>query len=244
MPERKAASLELKADGEVRSVFATFNVVDKDGDVTLPGAFIEGQAVRLLPAHDWRHYAIGKGHISTDYQRATFNGTFNLKTTAGRDWYEAVKDLGAMQEWSYGFDILESEPGTMDGRKVRVLKAVRVHEVSPVTLGAGMGTETLSIKSGSLTEAIEHASSLVTGLQAFAERLRDRSDRRAKEGRALSEVHRTRIKTYLDALRGVAGDMEELLTVTDVNKSQDEIGIALQILYEKTRDQLRRYGAA
>lgn len=244
MPERKAVSLELKADaGSVRAVFSTFNVIDKDGDVTLPGAFMQGQAVRLMPAHKTGEPAIGKGTISSEHDRAIFDGKFNLNQIAGREWYESVKDQGDLQEWSYGFSILEAEPGAVGGVKVRVLKRLQVHEVSPVMLGAGVGTETLAIKSGSLSEAIEHADGLVNGLTAFVARLRDRSDLRAKEGRALSEAHRTRIKTYLTALGGIARDMEDLLTLTDRAKAHDELGIALQVMFEQTRDRLRRVGA-
>jgi HK97 family phage prohead protease len=149
--ERKALTLELKADepGALRAVFSTFDVRDKDRDVTLKGAFEDGASVRLLPAHDWAHYAIGRGVIMTDARQAVFNGHFNLNTTAGRDWYESIKDVADMQEFSYGFDVLDSSAGEFDGEPVRFLRKIRVHEVSPVTLGAGEATRVLSIKSAS-----------------------------------------------------------------------------------------------
>jgi HK97 family phage prohead protease len=149
--ERKAVTLELKADepGALRAVFSTFDVRDKDRDVTLKGAFEDGASVRLLPAHDWAHYAIGRGVITTDARQAVFNGHFNLNTTAGRDWYESIKDVADMQEFSYGFDVLDWSAGEFDGEPVRFLRKIRVHEVSPVTLGAGEATRVLSIKSAS-----------------------------------------------------------------------------------------------
>jgi HK97 family phage prohead protease len=243
--ERKSVALELKtgSEGHVSAVFSTFDTIDKDGDVTLPGAFTSGEQVRLLPAHNWAHYAIGKGSITSNGDRAVFDGAFNLKTTAGRDWYESVKDLGDIQEWSYGFNILEAEPGVVNGQNVRVIKRVKVHEVSPVTLGAGVGTGTLDIKSATFAEAIDHADDLVSGLEAFVDRVRGRTDLRAKEGRALSEAHRQRINTYAESLNGIVGDMRELLTVTEKPK-QDDLGIALLVLFEQTRDRLRRRGAA
>lgn len=41
--ERKnlAVSLKAETEGSVKAVFSTLNVIDKDGDVTLPGAFSE-----------------------------------------------------------------------------------------------------------------------------------------------------------------------------------------------------------
>ena len=38
-------------------------------------------------------------------------------------------------------------PGTVEGKAVQFLKKLKVHEVSPVLLGAGIGTQTLSVKS-------------------------------------------------------------------------------------------------
>lgn len=150
--ERKALTVELKADqpGALTAVFATLNVIDLDSDVTLPGAFETGAETRLLPAHDWAHYMIGKGVIEADDEQAVFNGMFNLATDAGRNWYESLKfDLAngkPLQEFSYGFDVLDSSPGEFQGRPVRFLRKLRVHEVSPVTLGAGVGTRTLGLK--------------------------------------------------------------------------------------------------
>ena len=42
--------VELKIDGDAgafRATIATLNVIDKDGDVTVPGAFRKGQEVRI-----------------------------------------------------------------------------------------------------------------------------------------------------------------------------------------------------
>ena len=53
MTERKEfrAPIALKTgegeEGTFEAVFATFNVVDRDGDVTKPGAFRDGQKVRI-----------------------------------------------------------------------------------------------------------------------------------------------------------------------------------------------------
>jgi HK97 family phage prohead protease len=238
LPERKSLQIELKADkpGSVRAIFSTFNVIDKDGDVTIPGAFTQGEAVRLLPAHNWAHYAIGKGAISADDSQAFFDGMFNLNTTAGKDWYESVKDIGDLQEWSYGFDVIDAEPGVVNGVNVRVLKKLRVHEVSPVTLGAGIGTGTLAIKASTFEEALDHADELVSGLSAYAERVRDRSDFRAKEGRSLSEANRLRIGKHIESLRGIVGDLEDLASPPEP-KAVSEIGQALHMASERARFQ-------
>jgi hypothetical protein len=46
--------------------------------------------------------------------------------------------------------VLESEDGVFDGRNVRVLKRLAVHEVSPVLVGAGVNTRTLATKAAAV----------------------------------------------------------------------------------------------
>lgn len=143
--------LENADKGEVTAVFSTFNVIDKDGDVTLPGAFKDG-AEALISAYghtSWQGaLPVGKGKIHTNSREAIFKGQFFMDTQAGRDTFTVVKELGERQEWSYGFDVIDAESGDMDGQRVQFLKSLDVHEVSPVLIGAGVGTRTLAVKSG------------------------------------------------------------------------------------------------
>lgn len=169
-PELKALQIELKADkpGDVVATFSRFNVIDSDDDVTLPGAFEAGAPVRILPAHNWQTYMIGKGAIKVDSEVARMDGSFFLNTSQGRDWYESIKADHAsnpMQEWSYGFDILEASFGKFGDppRDVRFLNRLKVHEVSPVTLGAGVDTRTDLIKGMKAAEG----NALLAGLMTF-----------------------------------------------------------------------------
>jgi len=144
-------NIELKGEGdpgEFTATFSTFNVIDKDGDVTLPGAFTEGQKVRISYwGHRWQDLPVGKGEIHSDETKAWVDGKFFLDTEAGLETYKTVKNLEDLQEWSYGFDIVESELGKFQDEDVQYLKALDVHEISPVFLAAGIGTMTTSIKS-------------------------------------------------------------------------------------------------
>lgn len=158
MKQFKAATLkQIDERGHGRAVFATLNVVDKDGDVTEPGAFGE-QEVFVLPTHNWGSVPLGKGRISEEGDQAVVDFQLNLDTEAGREWHQALKfDMAngtPLQEWSYGFTIKESEQETRDGESVRVLKAMDVHEVSPVIVGAGEGTRTLAVKHGGTKTAV------------------------------------------------------------------------------------------
>jgi len=144
------AAMQVKEDGaagEFRATFSTLNVMDHDRDVTLPGAFKDGQAVRIAYwGHRWHDLPVGKGVIHSDEEKAWVDGAFFLDTEAGSETYKTVKNLGELQEWSYGFDILKESFGQFEGQDVRFLEGLDVHEVSPVFLGAGIGTETTAIK--------------------------------------------------------------------------------------------------
>lgn len=144
------APIQLKADGdqgEFKAVFSTFNVIDHDGDVTVPGAFTEGENVRIAYwGHRWQDLPVGRGVIHQDAEKAWVEGKFFLDTDAGLETYKTVKNLGELQEWSYGFDVLEADVGVHEGDEAYFLRKLKVYEVSPVFLGAGIGTGTTDIK--------------------------------------------------------------------------------------------------
>ncbi len=145
------AAIELKADpaapGQFVATFATLNVIDKDGDVTLPGAFQDGQPVRISAwGHNWGALPVGSGVIHADQEKAWVDGQFFTETAAGKDTYLTVKNLAGLQEWSYGFEVTKQSFGKFAEQDVRFLEGLNTFEVSPVMLGAGVGTGTDAIK--------------------------------------------------------------------------------------------------
>lgn len=146
------------AAGSVSAVVSTFGVIDSDGDIVQPSAFTEGQETPMVWSHDWNN-PVGKGVINVEKDRAVFNGQFFLETNAGREAYATVKAMAGLQEWSWGFNILESShedpPEDFDGElppwsggKVQLIERTEVFEVSPVLVGANRATETLAVKNG------------------------------------------------------------------------------------------------
>jgi hypothetical protein len=137
--------------GTFSAVFSTFNVKDHDGDVTLPGAFDEGAPV-VISSYNHTSWGgsrpVGKGTIRTTKSEAVVDGQFFMETTDGRETFAVVKGLAesGLGEWSYGFEVQESEPGKHDGAEVKFLKKVKVFECSPVLRGAGLNTRTLAVK--------------------------------------------------------------------------------------------------
>ena len=53
---------QLENPGEGLAIISTFNVIDSDGDVVVPGAFGE-QTVQMIPTHNWNEAPIGKAKI-------------------------------------------------------------------------------------------------------------------------------------------------------------------------------------
>jgi hypothetical protein len=152
--------------GTFVSIFATLNTKDHDGDVTLPGAFTDGA---MMPVSAYGHSSwngnppVGKAKIKTVGDQAQAHGSFFMDTQAGSDTFKVVKSLAedGMGEWSYGYDAVEKSYGEWptegDGPKdqVRFLRKQKVHEVSPVLLGAGIDTVTVSAKGLNLDDVTD-----------------------------------------------------------------------------------------
>ena len=183
----------FKADGEpgeFKAIFSTFNVIDLDTDVTLPGAFKDGQKVRVSYwGHRWDDLPVGRGVIQSDEKEAWINGQFFMDTEGGRETYQTVKNLGELQEWSYGFSILDRSEGKFEDQDVQFLRALDVTEVSPVMLGAGIGTRTEAIKglrdalhSDSRPEALQELHNMLVSLGAKCAEENDSDDQNKGRG--------------------------------------------------------------
>jgi len=226
--QRKSfTGIELKKDkpGAFTARIATLKVIDKDGDVTLPGAFPEGKTI-LISAYQhgsWMgELPVGKGIIHEVENEVLVEGEFNLKSETGKEHYETIKFAPDLQEWSYGFKVIDAEEDTeYEGNHVwRILKKVDVFEASPVLRGAGMNTATLAIKNEkeqgkTFAAQAEAALAAVNGLVARAKSL---ADLRRKEGRNLS----------------ISGREE----ITKLQKGLGEIEVEIKNLLEKPEDAL------
>ncbi len=231
MPHKALTGIEVKdtAKGLIEAVFATLNVIDKDGDVTLPGAFTNGEKVRIS-AYGHKSWdgvlPVGKGEINEVGNEAILTGQFFMNTAAGRETFEVVKELGALAEFSYGFDVLENSFGVFgdDERKVQFLRKLQVHEVSPVLLGAGIGTRTLVAKAagGGGIKLTEHVAAVLADFDELVDRIADVQATRAEKGKTLGadtqaglekfEVTMKRLRDVMaNAPRPDDNDLQQLL---------------------------------
>lgn len=233
-----AGLVKAATDGTAEIVFATLNVVDKDGDITLPGAFGE-QVAKISPAHDWSAPGMGKADIFERDNDAVARLTFNLKMDSGREWAESVKfnfDNGIPQEYSYGFDVMAETKVERDGQTFRGLTDQKVYEVSPVMVGAGVNTRTLAAKASRKLE--DHFADVVAQNRDFAERLDGLKSKRAEDGRSLSQTNRDRLKTLIEELESITAQAGELIADPD-----DNAALTALLNLEIERGQLVRMGA-
>lgn len=189
--ERKALSgvtVKDAAKGIVQAAFVTFDAVDLDGDVTRKSAFKDGTAVRISAFNhgSWEGaLPVGKGVVRLAGNQAVCDMQFFMDTQHGRDTFTTVKEMGDLQEWSWGFNITDAEPGEVEGKSVRIIKAVDIHEVSPVLLGAaGPGrTRTLAVK------ALKDAGLDPDQIEEFVKRTfsQDERNRAASAGHAMPD---------------------------------------------------------
>lgn len=147
-------TLEVKdaEKGEVEAIVATLGVVDRDEDIIRRDAIPDGSKVTMSAyGHDavWGARPAGKGKLHIEGNKVVFKGRMFLTTTDGRDTFECLKAMGGDQEWSFGFHILGSEVPSADEKSKgarRILTKLSAFEVSPVLIGAGIGTGTVGVK--------------------------------------------------------------------------------------------------
>ncbi len=228
----KFSDFKMSSDGKFSALVAPFLSVDKQGDVTLPGAFGAGQPI-LISAYghgSWGAGAavlpVGKGIIRDEGTLGgVVEGQFNLNTFAGKETYETVKFSAELQEWSYSLPKIDSEMmtlvelrqagfnvmanGASDTEQLRVLKRITVNEASPVLMGAGNGTRTLSIKGTSFVEEMER---MMISAEDVYDRLKGRVENRKLVLRnpSAADLKRAReMKARLEKLARQLGDLIE-----------------------------------
>lgn len=209
MKRKSFSRVEIKdADkGEVEAVFATLNVVDSDGDVTPPGAFEDGAKVRISAyGHkSWEGVLpVGKGSIREVGNEAVMSGKFFMDIPEGLATFKVVKALGedGLQEWSYGYDPIEYSFGEFEDQQVRFLNKLKVHEVSPVLLGAGVGTRLLTAKSAGLKFS-EHVEVVMADVEALIVRAAEVKALRSEKGKTISD-------TSAEVLARLSASMKQL----------------------------------
>jgi hypothetical protein len=211
--------IKSEARGEVVAVVATLGVVDKDGDVIMPGAFPAGGSKVKLSGY--RHNIItedappaGKGVIYEQDGKAIFDGKFFMSTDHGRNAFHTTKEMGEDGEWSFGFP-REVKTGEMTaewktkGAK-RIITGILPIEASPVLVGAGWGTGTLSAKAAEeVVEFIEQDVALVESAMSPTVVVETPADAVAAEAEARIAAEAAEAKATADVAAHLKHEMLE-----------------------------------
>lgn len=176
--------------GEVEAVFATLNVIDKDGDVILPGAIRDGAPI-VVSAYGHKSWEgllpVGKGSIHEVGDELVARMSFFLETSHGKDTFGTVKGLGEQGEWSWSLQEITSTQGEWEGEPANIIAKVgHVREVSPVLAGASVGTRTLAVKAEGLKFS-EHLDAVVAAVRELADRAEEVVALRAAKGKTIGD---------------------------------------------------------
>jgi HK97 family phage prohead protease len=220
--------------GSIQAVFSTFNVVDRAGDVVVPGAILDGVELGMTWAHDWSKI-IGKGITRTDATHAIFDGQLFLDSAVGAEAYATMRAMGDLMQYSWGFSITDAAPGTINGEPVRYIKGTELYEVSPVLIGEGRDTQTLSLKHG--TRFYDQVDAVQAAVEDLIDRARSLADLRLKEGRVLSTSNRGRLSDIAGVLSSAATDLRAILKETEPSKQLDVATLFLDNLRAQARAQ-------
>ncbi len=226
-------------EGSFRATFATFNVMDHHGDITLPGAFENGKVVPIgAYQHAMSQLPIGSGVLGSDEKSAWVDGQFFLDTPAGNTTHAVLKRLTDEIEFSYIFTPEEASfedeftIGDETFHDVRVLKEIDVWSVDPVLRGAGIGTGIESIKSLGTKTFADHAGELATAVGEFIERAESRHEMRAKDGRHYSADDREQLESLATEMASFDARLADVLREAKAG----EIDIQGELLrFERTR---------
>ena len=126
-------------------VVATMGVKDKDDDILEPGSV--GMQRCLLG--NWGHTIsrgstpIGKAGLHEEGDKLIAEVEFNPSIQSALEAYESIKFAPELTEVSFG---LIPEEWSFDSSYNRVIKKMKVFEVSPVVMGAGVATGVMSVK--------------------------------------------------------------------------------------------------
>jgi len=205
MQTKNLTVTDMDDAGKGLAVLADMSAVDHDGDGYEAGAFAwkGDQWCPLLTAHDRWAMPFGKARVYEEGDKAYAELHLNLETQTGREWHSALKfDLArgqSVQEWSYGYEVIEAEDQIGDGQWKRKLKKVNVYEVSTVVRGAGSGTRTIAMKN--LKAALKEGEfdALIGGLGEMAGALEANPGLLSATGRKqLGEIHAALGKALVD----------------------------------------------
>lgn len=204
-PRAKAGPDAGLAEGQFTAYASVFGNRDSYGDVVVKGAFAEdlkrwegsGYPIPVLYGHQMQDPDFNLGHVVKaveDDKGLLVTAELDLENPKSAQVYRMLKG-GRATQMSFAYDVLEGGDATRkreDGseEKFYELRALKVYEVSVVTIGANQETEILAVKSAT--------ASLLE-----------------KAGRVLSAPTEKALRAAHESLVGAAGEISNVLSALD-----------------------------
>jgi uncharacterized protein len=217
--------------GSVEGLASVWDGVDSYGDTIERGAYAETIPAFLVDGfvawgHDWSS-PIATPTSAVENDRGLYlTAEFHSDPEAQRARTITAERLarGKSMGLSIGYEALEWEFRKVDTPvrgmfgeftdKVRVLKKIKLFEVSLVTVPADEAARVTAAKGYGLSFD-EHSERVRVAVREWLERVKSGSDVRGKEGRPISTARRARIGEDEAQLRAVADDLAALLKETE-----------------------------
>lgn len=229
-------------EGLVDAVFATLGVVDSDGDVITKGA-IPHESKVTISAYGHKSWdgvlPVGTGTIKEVGDEAIVSARFFLDTEVGRDTFTTVKNLAAegLGEWSFSLTDVVAHRGDVDGVQANIITGVKIHEVSPVLVGAGVNTRTLATKGAKFSE---HADAVMADVDELITRAEEVVTLRAAKGKTIGDESAALLTKVSDALERLKTllddpDVDDELIVGDPPTTDDDTAAVEAFLAEMVR---------
>lgn len=208
----KAGPADGLAEGQFSAYASVFGNVDSYGDVVMPGAFKDdlarwkesGRPIPLLFGHNMSDPDYNIGHVMTAAEDDTglkVTAQLDLENPKAKQVYRMLKGR-RIDQMSFAYDVLDGAKAERDGEDVYELRALKLYEVSVVTVGANSETEILAVKH----------------MPDMAERVL--SD--LKAGRVLSAKNESELRGARDALDRVLAALDSNSTpATDEQKASE-----------------------
>lgn len=144
--------------GRVTGYASVTGVIDRVGDVVLPGAFLGlERLVRdgfVAVGHEWTRLPVGWIVAAVEDARGLKVTLAFHETEEGRTAEQMVREriaAGKTVGLSIGYVVRESARGTWDGERVRLLRRIEVREVSLVGVPANPAAVVTQYEAGATT---------------------------------------------------------------------------------------------
>lgn len=227
--ERKVIAIEIKAvNDELRQItgYANVkNVCDLGGDITVDGCYAELDSLVKdgwgAICHDWDDLPIA---MILDAKEDAHGLLFTMQfhsTDCGQEAYTVAKErhaAGKSVSFSIGYWVIDSAWETRDGVEVRILKSIKVVEISMVNMAMNPLSTATGVKSGSLLA--KQFDVLLAGTKDFISRIAWLKENR-KQG--LKETNRERLAELREEASKALAAIDDLLAESETKAADADV---------------------